>query len=68
MLCRECACAIVNCDYSGMDEETADQVEIFVESAGLIDIDTEPQSVGQFDCHACGEHCYGDAYGFERVV
>ena len=67
-VCHECATAILNDDYSGMEPDTDyARVSAFVESNGwLIDAGRVNKS-GYWECDACWQVEIGSAYALETM-
>lgn len=66
-VCHGCACAIMNCDDSAMDERTSALFAAFCESAGLLcDAGLTPFG-GYWTCDCCGEVEIGDAHALSRI-
>lgn len=58
--CDSCTAAIVNDDYSGMDEDTDyPRVSAFVERVGYLVLGGDTDFAGYWECDACNQVCIG---------
>ncbi|QFG10460.1 hypothetical protein KIV65_gp07 [Mycobacterium phage Anthony] len=68
-LCHECTAAIVNDDYSGMDEDTDyPRVSAFAESVGYLVEAGEFDGAGYWDCQACDQTQIGHGHLMETLT
>jgi hypothetical protein len=65
--CDSCTAAIVNDDYSGMDEDTATTVTATVEAVGIVCEAGEFDPPGYWDCYFCDEVQIGTGHVLEAV-
>jgi hypothetical protein len=65
--CDSCTAAIVNDDYSGMDEETFTSVSATVEVVGMVCEAGEFDPPGYWDCYFCNDVQIGKGHTFESI-
>ena len=67
--CADCTMAIINCDYTGMDQDREKEVAKSVEALGKayhVIIDTEEETIDVFSsapCCCCGTRLAGYRFG-----
>ncbi|QGJ89795.1 hypothetical protein SEA_SUPERCHUNK_96 [Mycobacterium phage Superchunk] len=67
-ICDQCAQAITNDDYSGMDPDTDyPRVQAFVERVGNVCHVGGSEQPGYWECEACWQVTIGDGQLFEAV-
>lgn len=71
-LCEECACEVVNADFTGRDfsdlsEDNRASRDASIEVMGIVVL-AEIHSNGYFTCFVCDEVSAGDANIFESIT